>query len=285
MNFSEMFFKEASDTGKKAFEFPKEIKPISEFEKEIPISTIECKKPILDKDTGRVFESIADWRSFKESQIEDLKEKESQYRSLANNETARYSELLNNGASREQCSLHSQKASDYFSKAEEYRGKIQDIEKRIDRAEKLEKSYKDAVVKAENTENQPLDALDVNEHPPIQNKIDGLRREKEVENELREKHPESQGYKILPECYLRDCDGKIVKDFESHESRRIDFVVTRNGEVVDTIEVTSLSAPKEAQMSKEKNIRAIGGTYIRDPDTRQLMRISDDIKTRIERRP
>lgn len=285
MSFSEMFFKEISDTGKKSFEFPKEIKPTSEFEKEIPISTLECKKPILDKDTGRVFESIADWRVFKESQIEDLKEQESKYRSLANNETARYSELLNNGASREQCSLHSQKASDYFSKAEECREKIHGIEKRIDRAEELEKSYKDAAAKAENTKTQPLDALDVNEHPPIQNKIDGLRREKEVESELIEKYPESHGYKVLPECYLRDSDGKIVKDFESNESRRIDFVVTRNGEVIDTIEVTSLSAPKEAQMSKEQNIRAIGGTYIRDPDTRQLMHISDDIKTRIERRP
>ena len=214
MSFSEMLFKEISDTGKKSFEFPKEIKPTSEFEKEIPISALECKKPILDKDTGRVFESIADWRVFKESQIEDLKEQESKYRSLANNETARYSELLNNGASREQCSLHSQKASDYFSKAEEYREKIHGIEKRIDRAEELEKSYKDAAAKAENTKTQPLDALDVNEHPPIQNKIDGLRREKEVESELIEKYPESHGYKVVKERYLLNSSGSIVKDFE-----------------------------------------------------------------------
>lgn len=285
MSFSEMLFKEISDTGKKSFEFPKEIKPTSEFEKEIPISALECKKPILDKDTGRVFESIADWRVFKESQIEDLKEKESKYRSLANNETARYSELLNNGASREQCSLHSQKASDYFSKAEEYREKIHGIEKRIDRAEELEKSYKDAAAKAENTKTQPLDALDVNEHPPIQNKIDGLRREKEVESELIEKYPESHGYKVVKERYLLNSSGSIVKDFELNKGRRLDFVVIYDGKVIDMIEVTALKVDKTEQMSTELNIRKNGGTFIRDSDTRQLIPIPDDVKTRIERRP
>ncbi|MEI0551095.1 hypothetical protein R4K89_12400 [Brachyspira intermedia] len=46
----------------------------------------------------------------------------------------------------------------------------------------------------------------------IENKAEGRRREIEVENELREKYPESEGYKIESEVYLRDKDGNIVKD-------------------------------------------------------------------------
>ena len=51
------------------------------------------------------------------------------------------------------------------------------------------------------------------------------------------------------------------------------------------IEVTALKVDKTEQMSTELNIRKNGGTFIRDSDTRQLIPIPDDVKTRIERRP
>ena len=43
---------------------------------------------------------------------------------------------------------------------------------------------------------------------PIQNKVDGLRREKEVGGELKEKYHEKDGYKVESEKYLRDKDGR-----------------------------------------------------------------------------
>ena len=47
-------------------------------------------------------------------------------------------------------------------------------------------------------------------NPPIKNKQDGLRREKEVEDELKKKYPEEEGYEIIPEAYLRDEEVLVV---------------------------------------------------------------------------
>ena len=119
--------------------------------------------------------------------------------------------------------------------------------------------------------------------PPIQNKLDGLQREQEVRRELADQYPESQGYSIVSEAYLRDHDGNIVKDSVSGNARRIDFVVIKNGEVVDSIEVTSTTADKTAQTAKENRIREAGGTYIKSSDG-TLVRIPENVSTRIERR-
>lgn len=119
---------------------------------------------------------------------------------------------------------------------------------------------------------------------PIRNKIDGLRREADVEAELKSKYPESAGYKVIPEAYLRDAEGNIVKDADTDEARRIDFVVAKDGTVVDSIEVTSLTAPKDEQCAKEARIREAGGNFIKDPDTGQLIKIPDNVVTHIERR-
>lgn len=118
---------------------------------------------------------------------------------------------------------------------------------------------------------------------PIQNKQDGLRREKEVGEELKEKYPEDEGYKVESETYLRDKDGNIVKDPETGEARRIDFVVTKDRKAVDSIEVTSKSADKTEQTAKEQRIRENGGNYIRDSEG-NLIEIPKDVNTRIERR-
>lgn len=137
---------------------------------------------------------------------------------------------------------------------------------------------------AEGTDKQS-DGRETKSDIGIQNKKEGCRREDEVGKELEDRYPESEGYKVIKEAYLRDKDGNIVRDPEPpYKARRIDFVVVKDGKVVDSIEVTSKTAPKEAQSAKEERIRENGGNYIKDPDTGELIRIPDSVHTRIERR-
>lgn len=117
----------------------------------------------------------------------------------------------------------------------------------------------------------------------IKNKRDGLEREKQVEGDLFEKYPANQGYKIESEVYLRDKNDNIVKDPVTGEKRRIDFVVIKGGNVVDSIEVTSMTADKTMQLAKEDRIRDNGGNYIKDSNG-NLVQLSNNVKTRIERR-
>lgn len=117
----------------------------------------------------------------------------------------------------------------------------------------------------------------------LPNKEEGLRRELEVEKELEKKYPESEGYEIVSEAYLRDSEGKIVRDPETGEGRRIDFVVVKDGQVVDSIEVTSETADKTSQTAKEERIRAAGGNYIKTNDG-SIAKFPDNIQTTIERR-
>jgi hypothetical protein len=69
----------------------------------------------------------------------------------------------------------------------------------------------------------------------------------------------------------------------SGEARRIDFVVAKDGKVVDSIEVTSKTVDKTDQMDKEQHIREAGGNYIKDSNG-NLVEIPPDVQTRIERR-
>ena len=117
----------------------------------------------------------------------------------------------------------------------------------------------------------------------LPNKEEGLRREAEVEEELEKKYPESEGYEIVSEAYLRDSEGKIVRDPETGEARRIDFVIVKDGQVVDSIEVTSETADKTGQTAKEERIRDAGGNYIRTSDG-SLAKYPNDLHTTIERR-
>jgi hypothetical protein len=117
----------------------------------------------------------------------------------------------------------------------------------------------------------------------IKNKMDGLAREKEVFEELNSKYPPEKGYQIVSEVYLRDKDGNIVKDTVTGEARRVDFIVVKNGKVVDSIEVTSKTANKTEQSAKEERIRDNGGNYIRD-NNGNLVEIPSTVHTRIERR-
>lgn len=117
----------------------------------------------------------------------------------------------------------------------------------------------------------------------IKNKLDGLAREQEVAQELEKKYPPEKGYQIVSEAYLRDKDGNIVKDPVTGQARRIDFVVVKDGKVVDSIEVTSKTADKTGQCAKEDRIRDAGGNYIRD-NNGNLVQVPTTVRTRIERR-
>lgn len=147
------------------------------------------------------------------------------------------------------------------------------VEQQKKNTERVENTNKDEYTDNNEKENRE----------PIKNKQDGLRREKEVEDELREKYPEKEGYKVESEMYLRDKNGNIVRDPETGEARRIDFVVTKDGKVVDSVEVTSKTADKTGQTAKEQRIRENGGNYIKDSEG-NLIEIPKDVNTRIERK-
>ena len=98
---------------------------------------------------------------------------------------------------------------------------------------------------------------------------------------------------ILTACNgKKDYTGSIPEEFDAYCTSAFNnwkipgmsVVVVKDGKVVDSIEVTSKTAPKEAQSAKEERIRENGGNYIKDPDTGELIRIPDSVHTRIERR-
>lgn len=105
------------------------------------------------------------------------------------------------------------------------------------------------------------------------NRTDGKSRESKTEKELKAENPDS---KVQNERYLRDKDGKIVKDPKTGEGRRIDHAVIKDGKATKLVETTSKTAPKDNQVLKEKRIRDAGGTYIRDKtDKKKLYDVSD----------
>ena len=112
----------------------------------------------------------------------------------------------------------------------------------------------------------------------------GIAREKVVGDELVHEYPAEAGYHIESQCYLRDKNGEIVRDPETGESRRIDFEVIEDGEVVKSVEVTSETADKTAQLAKEERIRNAGGDYIVDRRTGELVRFAPDVQTEVIRR-
>lgn len=112
----------------------------------------------------------------------------------------------------------------------------------------------------------------------------GKAREAAVKGELEEQYPASEGYEVLSERTLVDSEGRTVVDPETGTRRRVDFVVVKDGEVIDMVEVTSESAPKAEQLEKGRRIRESGGTYVKHPETGELIEIPEDVQTRVERR-
>jgi RHS repeat-associated protein len=113
----------------------------------------------------------------------------------------------------------------------------------------------------------------------IPNKVEGDRREAEVLKQLEEEHPDAR---IIKERYLRDENGKSIKDPLTDERRRVDFVVIKDEKVIDVVEVTSPTADKTAQFEKEQRIRATGDVYVRDPKNKKLYNVTDVPTRRID---
>ena len=116
------------------------------------------------------------------------------------------------------------------------------------------------------------------------NQISGAAREETVANELADRYPPGDGYHVERECFLRDETGKITVDPNTGESRRVDFEIIKDGEVVKSVEVTSETADKTAQLAKEERIRNAGGDYIVDRRTGELVRFAPDVQTEVVRR-
>ena len=116
------------------------------------------------------------------------------------------------------------------------------------------------------------------------NRCDGAKREEKVRIELEIKYPEEDGYHIEDQCSLRDETGKIAFDPVTGESRRSDIVVIKDGQVVRSVEVTSETAYKTAQLAKEYRIREAGGNFVLDRRTGELVPLAPGVKTEIVRR-
>ncbi|EEB56816.1 YD repeat protein [Pseudomonas syringae pv. tomato T1] len=78
---------------------------------------------------------------------------------------------------------------------------------------------------------------------------------------------------VLSERYLRNAEGKIVKDPLTGEARRVDFVIKNSDGSGTAKEITSLTANKRGQLLKEDRIRDVGGTFVRDPKTKKLIEV------------
>lgn len=116
------------------------------------------------------------------------------------------------------------------------------------------------------------------------NKMEGIRREKIVLSELIKDYGEKN---VIREALIRDAKGQPIKDIITNEARRVDMVVKSGGKVVKSIEVTSMTAPKEFQIEKELRIlsqaKETGGAFIKDPITGNLVEFPVELLTEIRR--
>ncbi|MGS7252893.1 RHS repeat-associated core domain-containing protein, partial [Pseudomonas anuradhapurensis] len=124
----------------------------------------------------------------------------------------------------------------------------------------------------------PIDWVDPWGLKRIKNAVEGDRRHREFNAEIKAAHPNAS---IQSECYLRDATGQSVKDPLTGERRRVDTAVIENG-TATTYEVTSMTADKTEQQAKEARILAAGGGYIRDRETREIIPVSG--KSKVHRR-
>jgi hypothetical protein len=117
------------------------------------------------------------------------------------------------------------------------------------------------------------------------NRLAGQAREVAVASELETHFPVNGGFHIEPQCPLRSETGSVVFDPVSGESRRLDFVVMKDGQCMKSIEVTSPNADKVFQLAKEARIREAGGNFVRDRASGELVPFKSDVQTEVWRRP
>jgi len=126
--------------------------------------------------------------------------------------------------------------------------------------------------------------LDVPESQIVKNKIDGIAREEKVLEELISRYGDGN---VIREAFLRDKNGMPIKDLVTEEARRIDFIISQGEKVIKSIEVTSETASKTAQIAKELRIlewaKDHGGAFIKNPNTEKLIEFGEDIITEIRR--
>lgn len=106
----------------------------------------------------------------------------------------------------------------------------------------------------------------------IPNKIAGTAREKRAQGILERRYGKQN---VLSERYLRGADGKSVKDPLTGERRRIDFVVKGQDGKWRPVEITSKTAPKDVQLAKEDRIRQVGGIFVKNKNTGELIQLDD----------
>ena len=86
---------------------------------------------------------------------------------------------------------------------------------------------------------------------------------------------------------LEDKEGNIVKDPETGEARRIDFTVSKDGEVVKSIEVTSETARQLtlSKLQKKTGLEMQAGTLLKIDlyTVVELVEIPKDTKTEVRR--
>jgi hypothetical protein len=116
------------------------------------------------------------------------------------------------------------------------------------------------------------------------NRINGALREGVVGMELEKIYPKDAGYHIESQCVIRNKNGEIAIDSVSDESRRIDFIIIKDGQAIKSIEVTSETADKSVQIAKENRIREADGNYIQDRRTGELISFAPGVQTEIIRR-
>lgn len=117
------------------------------------------------------------------------------------------------------------------------------------------------------------------------NREAGRLREEKVHGELLEECLSKDGSHVEKQPYLRDEKGEIVKDPQTGEGCRLDFAFIKDGRVKRLIDVTSETADKTAQLEKARRIREVGGNYIRDCRTGELVPIPPDVKPEVVRMP
>ena len=117
---------------------------------------------------------------------------------------------------------------------------------------------------------------EISEAQIVINKMEGIAREEKVLEKLVSKFGDD---KVLREVLLRDASGTPIKDIITNEARRLDFVVIDGNKVLQSIEVTSETAEKGAQIAKELRIleqaKDIGGAFIKNPNNGELMPFGD----------
>ncbi|WP_246593415.1 RHS repeat-associated core domain-containing protein [Photorhabdus akhurstii] len=117
-----------------------------------------------------------------------------------------------------------------------------------------------------------IDPLGLSSKKCIPNKVAGTAREKRAQAIFEKRYGKEN---VISERYLRDANGKSVKDPLTGERRRIDFVIKGQDGKWSPVEITSQTAPKVGQLAKEQRIQQAGGIFVRNPNTRELIEIND----------